>query len=126
MFYLNKQKIVIMFVICLCLSATKVLACKCSIASASSSVNKAAKVFSGKVVGFEYRKGIASSIIDFREKATGVKIDYETKVVKVQVERWWKGNVPGKFFWSRTAQEMPMGHLCVRVVIITSRKARVI
>ncbi|MGB7068567.1 MAG: hypothetical protein WBD22_03675 [Pyrinomonadaceae bacterium] len=44
-------------------------------------------VFAGKVIGFEYRKGIPT---ESRRKVEGRQIEYETLVVKFRVERWWK------------------------------------
>ena len=52
------------------------------------SVKRSTKVFAGKAIGFEYRKGIPN---DFMQSKG---IDYETKVVIFQVEQWWKGKVP--------------------------------
>jgi hypothetical protein len=105
MFYLNKQKIVISFVICLLLSATEVFACSCvSIPNedVNDAVQNAAKhstmVFAGKVVGFEYRKGIPNQYLESHEKDSGKHNDYETKVVKFQVERWWKGEATTEAF----------------------------
>ena len=99
MFHLNKQKIVISFVICLFLSATKVFACGCIGLPnetledvVKNSVKNSAMIFAGKVVGFEYRKGIANEFMQSK------RIDYETKVVKFQVEQWWKGGVPKEIF----------------------------
>jgi hypothetical protein len=98
MLYLNKRKIIIAFVICLFLSGTKVFACECSILSTESAVEKSTLVFSGKVVSFEYRKGIANPFMELIEKQTGKRVDYETMVVKFQVERWWKGEAPSEIF----------------------------
>ena len=95
MFHLNKQKIVISFVICILLSATKVYACGCFYLPEQTledlvrdGVKNSRVVFAGKVVGFEYRKGIPNRFMQSKN------VDYETKVVKFQVERWWKGEVP--------------------------------
>jgi hypothetical protein len=99
MFHLNKQKIVIAFFICLFLSATEVFACVCVIMpnetledAVKSSVKKSKVVFAGKVIGFEYRKGILNEFMQSKG------IDYETKIVKFQVEQWWKGQVPKEIF----------------------------
>lgn len=105
MFHLNKRKIATSFVICLLLSATKVLACSC-VSMPDENVSDAVKysakqstmVFAGKVVGFEYRKGIPNQYIESREKDSGKHIDYETLVVKFQVEQWWKGETPSEIF----------------------------
>jgi hypothetical protein len=99
MFHFNKQKIVVLFVICLLLSATEVFACVCPISSNETlegviryGVKNSTMVFAGKVISFEYRKGIPN---DFMQSKG---IDYETKVVQLQVEQWWKGEVPKEIF----------------------------
>ena len=105
MFHLNKQKIVISFVICLLLSATKVFACVC-VSMPNESVSDAVKyateqstmIFAGKVVGFEYRKGITNQYMESRRKDSSKNIEYETLVVKFQVERWWKGEATTEVF----------------------------
>ncbi len=99
MFHLNKRKIIISVVICLFLSATKVFACRC-VRSPNETLEDVIKygvknstmVFAGKVIGFEYRKGIPNKFLQSRN------IDYETKVVKFQVEQWWKGETPKEIF----------------------------
>ena len=53
-------------------------------------------IFSGKVTGFEYRKGIPNWFMDMEAKQSGKQIDYETLVVKIQVEQWWKGEAPSE------------------------------
>ncbi len=103
---LIKQKIVISFVICLLLSATKVFACGCGSSGAVRSfsdevkneVKQSTMVFAGKVVGFEYRKGIPNQHMESRIKDSGKHIDWETLVVKIQVERWWKGEAALEIF----------------------------
>ena len=105
MFHVNTQKIVISFVICILLSATEVFACGC-VSSPDESVSDAVKyatekstmIFAGKVVGFEYRNGIPNEYIESREKETGKHVDYETKIVRFQVERWWKGEAATEVF----------------------------
>ncbi len=99
MFHLNKQKIVVSFVICLLLSAAKVYACGCVGTPnvtledvVEHSVKKSKMVFAGKVAGFEYRKGIPNEYLQSRQ------IDYETKVVRFQVRQWWKGEAPEEIF----------------------------
>jgi hypothetical protein len=99
MFHLNKQKIVVLFVICLLLSATEVFACVCVQLPEQTledvirdGVKSSRMVFAGKAVGFEYRKGIPNEYMQSK------RVDYETKVVKFQVERWWKGEAPREVF----------------------------
>ncbi len=105
MFRLNKQKIVISFVICLLLSATKVFACGCPSSSSESvsdkvkyAIKQSTMIFAGKVVGFEYRKGIPNQYMESRKKDSGKNIEYETLIVKFQVERWWKGEATTEVF----------------------------
>lgn len=105
MFHLNKQKIVISFIICLLLGATKIFACGCFYLPnevVSDVVRNSAKqstvVFAGKVVGFEYRKGIPKHNLVLRDKESDNYTDYETQVVKFQVERWWKGEATSEIF----------------------------
>jgi hypothetical protein len=105
MFHLNKQKICISFVLSLLLSATNIFACRC-FSLPNENVNDAVKyaaeqatmVFAGKVVGFEYRKGIPNQYMESREKDSGKHIDYETLVVNFQVERRWKGEATTEVF----------------------------
>lgn len=105
MLSLNKQKIVISFVICIFLSAVRVFACTC-VSLPDENINDAVKsaydsstmVFAGKVVGFEYRKGIPNRYMGSREKDTGKHVDYETLVVKFQVDKWWKGEALAELF----------------------------
>ena len=54
-------------------------------------------VFAGKVIGFEYRKGIPNEFLE-RRKKEDKQFDYETLVVKFQVERWWKGEATTELF----------------------------
>ncbi len=101
MFHLNKQKIIISVVICFFLSAIEVFACSCGGRRETnetledivkSKVKYSTMVFTGKVIGFEYRKGISSEISEF------MPTDYETKVVKFQVDQWWKSEAPREIF----------------------------
>lgn len=98
MMNLLKYKIIGAFVICLFCSMTSVYACRCITTSVEDNVKNASIIFSGKVVGFEYRKGIPNRYMDEQAKATGKFIDYETLVIKVRIEQSWKGNVPTEIF----------------------------
>lgn len=89
-----KHILMTVFFVCLLLNAAQILACLCANLSAEEAIKKSTAVFSGKVVGFEYRKGIPNEFRDSQARETGEKVDYETKVVKIQVEQWWKGNIP--------------------------------
>lgn len=116
MFQLNKQKIAISFVVCLLLSATEVFACGCGSMSNENmrdAVQYASKqstmVFAGKVVGFEYCKGIPNQYMESREIETGKHVDYETKTVKFQVERWWKGKATTEVFLVTDETKNPDG-----------------
>ncbi len=53
-------------------------------------LDKAEYVFIGKVAAFEYRKGILNSYMEDK-RITNPLLQYETKFVKLSVERWWKG-----------------------------------
>lgn len=99
------QKILLLFVFCFFLNASEVLACRCIISlneSLSDAVKNATQrstmVFAGKVVGFEYRKGISNQFMETMQKNSNEKIDYETKIVKFEVEKWWKGDVAKEVF----------------------------
>jgi hypothetical protein len=105
MFHLNKQKVIFLFAICFLLSVSNVLACRCIISpneNAGEAVNLALDdsemVFSGKVIGFEYRKGIHSEYMDSINKNSAKPVEYEMKVVKLQVKQWWKGALSTEVF----------------------------
>ncbi|MGE3468534.1 MAG: hypothetical protein AB7J13_16550 [Pyrinomonadaceae bacterium] len=56
-------------------------------------VNASTVVFQGKVIGFEYRKGITNDfMLDYRDER-GKPIEYETMVVRFAVDLWWKGDL---------------------------------
>jgi hypothetical protein len=93
-----KQILITIFVICLSLNAAEVSACMCANLSPKEAIENSTTVFSGKVVGFEYRKGIPNENMDLLAREKGEKVEYETMVVKIQVERWWKGNVSSEVF----------------------------
>jgi hypothetical protein len=96
--HLIKHKIIGVFIICLFCSVTSIFACRCVITPTEDHIKNSTIIFSGKVVGFEYRKGIPNNFMDEQAKATGKFIDYETLVVKVQVKQWWKGDAPKEIF----------------------------
>lgn len=98
--HISKQKIAISLSLFLLLGVIRAFGCSCVSMPDESlrhlimrNVDGATVVFAGKVVGFEYRKGIPNEYMDSREKESGRHIDYETRVVKFQVERRWKGEV---------------------------------
>jgi hypothetical protein len=94
----NRRNITAALVFCLLFGAAKVFACDCALLSTEDAVKKSAFVFSGKVVGSEYRKGIPNSMMDFLEKASGTAVEYETLVLKFRVEKVWKGDAPEELF----------------------------
>lgn len=94
MFHLDRIKIVSILVSCLLLSSTETLACDCPLLTTEQAFEQSKSVFAGKIVDFEYRKGIPNSSMDERAKETGKTIDYETLIVKVRVDQWWKGKPP--------------------------------
>lgn len=93
-----KHRIILAFLFCLVFGATKTLACFCPSLTTEQAVDKSKAVFSGEVVGFEYRKGISNWSMDERAKQTGMVIEYETLVVKVRVNQWWKGEPPSEVY----------------------------
>lgn len=98
MTYLSKYKIIFSLVIYLFCSATSIFACDCRGISTEEAFKQSTLVFSGKVVGLEYRKDIPNRFMDEQAKATGVKIDYESLIVRIQVNQWWKGDAPPEIF----------------------------
>ena len=90
--------ILVVTIIC----SSDAFACSCGSGGPSMTidqvVNGAVKgstsVFRGKVVGFEYRKGIRNEYMESRRASTGQPIEYETRVVKFEVYRWWKLQLP--------------------------------
>jgi hypothetical protein len=93
-----KHKLILTLVICLFWSATEILACDCPLLTTEQAVKQSNAVFSGEVVGFEYRKGIPNWFMDEQAKQTGKAIDYETLVVKILVKQWWKGDAPTEIY----------------------------
>lgn len=57
------------------------------------SMNRSNVVFQGKVIGFEYRKGIFNEFMSNRRSEDGKPIGYETLIVRFKVDRWWKGDL---------------------------------
>ena len=102
---LNGQKLVMAFIICLVLAAAEVFACSCVELSdvsfndrVNNAVNGAAMVFAGKVVGFEYRKGVPGRFRQPSKDDQGRDIEWETKFVKFKAERWWAGEPATEVF----------------------------
>lgn len=60
--------------------------------------NGASVIFSGKVVALEYQKGISNAIQEEYLKSKGRPFDFETQVVKFEVDSWWKTELPPIFF----------------------------
>ena len=96
--HLNIQRLVLTFVVCLVLGTAEVFACGCGGSSdvsfsdaVNTAVNGSAMVLAGKVVGFEYRKGIPNEYMQSRRDELGKDLTWETKVIKFQVSQWWKG-----------------------------------
>lgn len=103
--HLNIQRSAMAFVICLFLAASEVFACGCGGSSdvsfsdaVNTAVNGSAMVFAGKVVGFEYRKGIPNEYMQSRREELGTDFEWETKVVKFKAERWWTGEPATEVF----------------------------
>ncbi len=93
-----KHKIIFTLLVWLLIGATKTFACDCPLLTTEKAVEKSKAVFSGEVVGFEYRKGIPNWSMDEQAKETGKVIEYETLVVKVRVNQWWKGEPPTEVY----------------------------
>lgn len=93
-----KHKIILALLVCSLFGAPKTFACDCARISTEQAVEQSKAVFSGEVVGFEYRKGIPNQFVDEQARITGTKIEYETLVVKVRVNRWWKGEPPAEIY----------------------------
>ncbi len=83
-----KHKIILLLLACLLFGATKTLACDCPLLTTEQAVEQSKAVFSGEVIDFEYRKDIPNWFMDEQAKETGKRINYETLVVKVRVNRW--------------------------------------
>lgn len=94
MFHITKRKTLIAFVIYFLLSLAKVSACDCPKISIEDDFEMSTMIFSGKVTGFEYRKNIPNQIRESQTDISSNQADYETMVVKFQVEQWWKGEAP--------------------------------
>ena len=54
-------------------------------------LKEADAVFSGRLIGAEYRKGIVNRTRQVMEEWEGVKTEYGVLVLKFEAERWWKG-----------------------------------
>lgn len=93
-----KHKIIGAFIIYLFCGVTSVFACRCIATSTEDTIKNSSIVLSGKIIGFEYRKGIPNQFMDKQAKLTGNSVDYETLVVKVRVEQTWKSDTPREIF----------------------------
>ncbi len=93
-----KHKIIFTLLVCSLIGATKTLACDCPLLRTEQAVEQSKAVYSGEVVGFEYRKDLPNRFMDEQAKETGKVIDYETLVVKVRVSQWWKGEPPTEVY----------------------------
>jgi hypothetical protein len=98
MMHFIKHKIIVAFVVSLLCGVTTIFACDCPRISMESAVKNSSIILSGKILGFEYRKGIPDQRRDSSAAEMDEQIDYETLVVRVQVEQWWKGNAPTEIF----------------------------
>ena len=93
-----KHRIILALFICSIFGATKTLACDCPLLSTEQAVDKSKAVYSGEGVGFEYRKGIPNWSMDEQAKEIGKVIEYETLVIRVRVNQWWKGEPPTEVY----------------------------
>jgi len=58
----------------------------------------ASGVFTGKVVALEYQKGISNGDQEEVLRSEGKPLDFETQVVKFEVNAWWKTEMPPIFY----------------------------
>lgn len=61
---------------------------------ATAELNGATAVFSGKVVRFEWRKGIGNESRSDHNRRFGGGLEWETKVAIIKVDKWWKSSLP--------------------------------
>lgn len=94
-----KQILVSVFTV-LGITIGSALACECESMKGQSldslvgkSMSSSTVVFQGRVVGFEYRKGIHNEYMSSQKDGAGKPIAYETMVVRFEIERWWKGDL---------------------------------
>jgi hypothetical protein len=92
------HKIILALLTCALFGASKTLACDCPLLMTEQAVEKSKAVFSGEVIGFEYRKGIPDRFVDEQAKEAVRSNVYEMLVVKVRVDQWWKGEPPAEVF----------------------------
>ena len=93
-----RKALLISFVLAFALCPTSILACGCVSLSnetfettIGNLVSSSVAVFHGKVIGFEYRKGIFNEYMSEKSDPTGKAIKYETKIVRFKSDLWWKG-----------------------------------
>lgn len=95
--------------------STPVLACRCAYAEAPVDVlvkgqlETSSAVFLGKVVGYEFRKDLATELFGalVRPEELG---ENEVKLVRFKVDRWWKTQLPPEVLlitheWRKPARE---------------------
>lgn len=64
----------------------------------TNAINNASVVFTGKVLAFEYQKGISNAHQEEFLRSRGKPLDFETLVVKFEVDAWWKTKLPPIFY----------------------------
>jgi hypothetical protein len=104
-----KNKVILTILVFSLIGAAKTLACDCPLLTTEKAFEQSKAVFSGEVVGYEYRKGIPNWFMDEQAKETGKTIDYETLVVKVRVNQWWKGEPPTEVYILTSKTRYPDG-----------------
>lgn len=102
----------------LLLPVTSVLACMCpgydrgSIENeVKAAVDGSSSVFVGKVTGFEYQKGV---LFDMPGAVRPSKVEaegLETRLVRFEVERWWKTELPGNILLLTTSTRKIAGDI---------------
>lgn len=94
---MRKCKVLPFVIIFFLVGASSASGCLCAgTRSVEEELREASAIFSGKFVAAEYRKGIVNEFRRLEEEIFGKKVNYETLVLKFQVERWWKGKPVGE------------------------------
>lgn len=88
----NRLTFIFIFIFWL-INPTSIFACVCDTTTFSEEFKEASAIFSARYIGAEYRKGIVSESVELHLSVSGEKKNYETLVLKFEVEKWWKGDL---------------------------------
>ena len=83
-------------------------------------------VFAGKVIGFEYRKGIPNEYMESRKKVWAKILNTKLKSSNFKLHDGGKAKPRLKLFWQQTKQKILTEREAVRAAIIILRKAKLI